>query len=64
MDMGLRQWWRQGRTQADANRRSLAWNADQDLIAQQVPELAGKDEVQGMAYVLEQIGEWNQVCTP
>src|SRR3546814_12100120 len=49
---------------SDANRRSVALNDDQVLIAQQVPELAGMSDVQGMAYVLEQIEDWNKICTP
>src|SRR3546814_16776607 len=62
--MGLLEWWRRNREQADANRRSVALNDDQVLIAQQVPELAGMSDVQGMAYVLEQIEDWNKICTP
>jgi len=62
--MGLRSWWRENRERAAAIRRSLEINDDQKLIAQQVPELAGMTEVEGMAYVLRQIDEWNQTCTP
>lgn len=61
--MGLRSWWRANREKAEATRRSLALNGDQDLIAQQVPELVGMSDVDGMAYVLEQIREWNKTCT-
>jgi hypothetical protein len=39
-------------------------NDDQKLIAQQVPELAGMSDVDGMAYVTGQIAEWNKNCTP
>ena len=62
--MGLMNWWRERRERVAATRRSLAINDDQDLIAEQVPELAGMSEVQGMAYVLQQIQEWKKTCTP
>lgn len=61
--MGLVSWWRQSREREAATRRSLALNDDEKLIATQVPELAGMGSVQGMAYVLEQIQEWNKTCT-
>lgn len=61
--MGLRNWWWQSRERAEANRRSLAVNGDQGLIAEQVPELAGMSDVDGMAYVLHQIDEWKAACT-
>src|SRR3546814_1270401 len=61
--MGLLEWWRRNREQADANRRSVALNDDQVLIAQQVPELAGMSDVQGMAYVLEQIEDRSEEHT-
>lgn len=62
--MSLRSWWRDSRQRAAATRRSLAINQDQELIAQQVPELAGMTDVEGMAYVIQQIDEWNEICTP
>lgn len=61
--MGLVSWWRASRERAAAARRSLAINDDQDLIAQQVPELAGMSDVEGMAHVLKQIEEWNKTCS-
>lgn len=62
--MGLRSWWRESRERAAATRGSLAINDDQELISQQVPELTGMSDVQGMAYVMRQIDEWNLTCTP
>lgn len=61
--MGLRSWWRANRERAAAARRSLAINDDQELVARQVPELAGMTDVEGMAYVLRQVDEWNKHCT-
>lgn len=62
--MGLLSWWKRSRERAEANRRSLAINDDKELIEQQVPELVGMTDVEGMAYVLQQIEEWNKSCTP
>jgi hypothetical protein len=62
--MGLRSWWKREREQEESIRRSLALNDDQDLIAVQVPELAGMSDTEGMAYTLQQIEEWNKSCTP
>jgi hypothetical protein len=62
--MGLRSWWRANRERAAATRRSLQINNDHELIAQQVPELAGMTVVEGMADVLQQIQEWNRSCSP
>jgi len=61
--MGLLGWWRAGRERAEGTRRSLAINSDQELIAAQVPELAGMSEVEGMAYVMRQIYDWNKSCS-
>lgn len=61
--MGLRSWWRKRQEQATSTRRSLEINSNQDLIATQVPELAGMSEVAGMAYVLAQIKEWKSLCS-
>lgn len=61
--MGLRSWWQGNRERAAKTRQSVAWNTDQELIAQQVPELAGMSDVEGMAYVLRQIDEWSKTCT-
>jgi hypothetical protein len=41
----------------------LALNDDKQLIAQQVPELTGMSDVEGMAYTLEQIRQWNLTCS-
>lgn len=46
-----------------AKARDLASNTDQAAIADQVPELVGMDEVEGMAYVLRQIDKWNEDTT-
>lgn len=61
--MGLRQWWSRRREAAGSTRQSLAWNDDKELIAQQVPELIGMSDVEGMAYTLEQIRQWNLTCS-
>lgn len=62
--MGLRNWWRENRERSAATRRSLALSGDQEMIARQVPELVGMSDVEGMAYVLRQIDEWNKTCSP
>lgn len=62
--MGLRQWWAKQREAAALTRQSLALNDDKELIAQQVPELIGMSDVEGMAYTLEQIRQWNLTCSP
>lgn len=61
--MGLRQWWARQREAAALTRQSLAWNEDKELLAQQVPELTGMSDVEGMAYTLEQIRQWNLTCS-
>lgn len=61
--MGWRNWWRDSRERVAGTRRSLAIDDDQELISTQVPELVGMSDVQGMAYVLAQIQEWNSSCT-
>lgn len=61
--MGLRRWWRENREKAEVTRRSVALNSDQRLIAEQVPELTGMNDVEGMAYVMQQIQQWNAICT-
>ena len=58
--MGLRRWWKAHRERADDARRSVGLNQDQELIAAQVPELAGMSDVEGMAYTLQQI-QWVQL---
>lgn len=62
--MGLASWWREKRQAASAQRAALALNTDQTLIGQNVPELLGMSDVDGMAYVLQQIQDWNQHCSP
>ena len=62
--MGLRSWWESYRKRGHLARQSLAWNDDQGLIATQVPELAGMDAVEGMAYTLQQIEAWKAMCSP
>lgn len=61
--MGLRSWWQANREQAARARRSLALNDDQELIAQQVPELVGMTDVQGMAYTLQQVDQWKATAS-
>ena len=62
--MGLLNWLR-GKTMAtNAAKRSLALNDDRELMASQVPELAGMDMVEGMAYALRHIDQWKAVATP
>ena len=61
--MGLRRWWAKQRETAALTRQSLAWNDDPELIAEQVPELTGMSDVEGMAYTLEQMRQWNLTCS-
>lgn len=61
--MGLRSWWAAKRQTDRANRLSIEINTDSTLIRQQVPELDGVPEMEGMAYVLEQIREWKSICS-
>lgn len=61
--MGVREWWTRRREAAALTRLSLALNDNAELIAQQVPELVGMSDVEGMAYTLEQIRQWNLTCT-
>ncbi len=58
----LRQWIDRWKRSREVRRLALAGH-DKNLIAQQVPELAGLSEVEGMAYVLQQIEEWKAVST-
>ena len=62
--MGLRNWWNDRKQKAAKTRQDLEIENDQDLIAQQVPEVVGKSDVERMAYILEQIEDWNSYCTP
>lgn len=57
--MGLRTWWRAKREADKALAADLALNTDQRVIADQVPELLGMSDVEGMAHVLSAIDEWN-----
>lgn len=61
--MGLLEWWSSYKARAESNRISLALNTDENLIGEHVPELLGMSDVEGMAYVMEQIEAWNQECT-
>lgn len=62
--MGLLNWWTSYRENAALTRQSLALNDDQELIAKQVPELAGMSSVEGLAYTLQQIEAWKATCLP
>jgi hypothetical protein len=62
--MGLLNWLRTRSQSDEATRRSLAMNDDRELIASQVPELAGMGMVEGMAYALQQIEVWKTQATP
>lgn len=62
--MGLRSWWRERRAASKRLAANLALNTDQEIIASQVPELVGMSDVEGMAYVMRQIDEWNTYATP
>jgi hypothetical protein len=62
--MGFKDWWQTRKAVAAAERSSLALNTDQGLIELNVPELLGMSDVEGMAYVLQQIQAWNQQCSP
>lgn len=57
--MGLLDWWRASREKAELTRRSIAINDDQEAIQEHVPELTGMTDVEGMAYTMRQIDEWN-----
>lgn len=62
--MGIKDWWIAKRQRTAQTRQSLEIENNQEMIAQQVPEVAGKSDVERMAYILEQIKEWNSYCTP
>lgn len=62
--MGLLGWWQSKRAVAERSRRSLAMNGDQALISQQVPELAGMGEVDGMAHTMRTVNEWKAAASP
>jgi len=53
-------WLKARREKAELTRRSLAMNSDQSLIAEQVPELGGMSEVDGMAHSFRAL----DVCLP
>ena len=61
--MGLGSWWRSKREAARARAENMGLNTDQEVIAQQVPELVGMSDVEGMAYVFRQLDEWNKNVT-
>ncbi len=60
--MGLRSWWK-NRNAANESPKSTNTYRDEGLIAQQVPELVGMDEIEGMAYALQVIEDWKASCT-
>lgn len=62
--MGLMSWWRERRAAQKLLAADLALNRDQKVIGEQVPELLGMDDVEGMAHVLDAIREWNTYATP
>ena len=62
--MGLLAWWREKRDAQRALAQDLALNTDQGVIGEQVPELLGMGDVEGMAYVLRQLDLWNETATP
>lgn len=61
--MGIRKFISEYYQANKAARESVALNENQEIIAVQVPELSGMDSVEGMAYVMIQIQDWNKVCT-
>ena len=61
--MSLFSWWKNNREQNRKLQDDLALNSDQTLIGEQVPELLGKAEVEGMAFVLEEIRKWRATAS-
>lgn len=62
--MKLFEKWAERRAKADANRRSLAINNDETLIAQHAPEVVGMGFVKGAAFVLEELRRFRANCSP
>ena len=62
--MGIKNWWIEKKQRAAKMRQILEIENSQELITQQVPEVAGKSDVERMAYILDQIKDWNGYCTP
>lgn len=62
--MGLLTWWRRRQEAQRAVAQDLALNTDQGVIGDQVPELLGMSDVEGMAYVLRQLDLWNETAMP
>lgn len=62
--MGILDWWREKREQDARTRKSIELARDEELIAAQVPELTSMNEVERMAFILEEIENWNKICTP
>lgn len=56
-------WLKAYRERAELTRRSLAMNSDQSLIAEQVPELAGMSDVEGMAHSTRALDEFHANST-
>jgi hypothetical protein len=61
--MGLRSWWDSEKQRAEVRKKQAEFNAPEQ-IESQVPELAGKSEVEGMAYTLQQIDLWRSTASP
>jgi hypothetical protein len=62
--MDLLSWWREKRERQRVIRADLALNIDQRVIGEQVPELLGMGDVEGMAYIFRQLDLWNETATP
>ena len=56
-------WLKTHREKAERARRSVAISNDQSLIADQVPELAGMSDVEGMAHVFVVLDEFRANST-
>lgn len=61
--MSIRNWLQVRKERAEKRRINLELNSNQQIIAEKVPELIGLSEVDGMAYVLQQIQRWNKTCS-
>lgn len=61
--MGIRKFISEHLQANKAAKELVALNENQEIIAIQVPELSGMNSVEGMAYVMTQIQDWNKVCT-
>lgn len=61
--MGISSWWKAKRAASQALAANLALNSDQNVIAEQVPELLGMSDVEGMDYTLRTLREWRSTAT-